>query len=174
LKRSTLKEQLFLSALESGRIVVREDGSATLDGKPIPTHGNGRGYRLARMLAGDKRYSIMYHCLVWLAFHGPIPEHLEVNHRDGNKLNNALANLELTTRGGNIGHAWQHGLRHSKFGWRIPREHAEEAGREWVRGTPGHVLAARYGYSTTGLVTAMNRAGFRHPNSRPRRYSPRA
>lgn len=50
--------------------------------------------------------------LVCLAFHGypPGPEY-EVNHKDGNKHNNQPNNLEWTTRGENIEHAYQSGLR---------------------------------------------------------------
>jgi hypothetical protein len=35
--------------------------------------------------------------LVWLAFVGPIPENLEVHHRDNDRTNDALENLECVT-----------------------------------------------------------------------------
>src|SRR5262245_28980841 len=44
------------------------------------------------------------HRLVWEAFHGPIPSGFEINHRDGNKANNRLDNLELVTRSENMLH----------------------------------------------------------------------
>ena len=37
------------------------------------------------------------HRAVWEAFNGPIPEGLQINHNDENKLNNSLSNLSLVT-----------------------------------------------------------------------------
>jgi hypothetical protein len=110
-RRSRFKESLFLEAARVGRLTVDRDGFAVLDGRPISQHGNGRGYRLSRMAHEGKRYSIMHHCLVWAYFNGPIPDGREINHINGNKLDNSLANLELTTRSGNLLHACRNGLR---------------------------------------------------------------
>lgn len=52
----------------------------------------------------DKRVSR----LVAAAFYGPST--LEVNHKDGNKLNNFIHNLEYVTRSNNIKHAYRSGL----------------------------------------------------------------
>jgi hypothetical protein len=38
------------------------------------------------------------HQEIWKAAHGPIPEGLEIHHKDGNPLNNALSNLEPVTK----------------------------------------------------------------------------
>ena len=110
-RRSRSKESLFLDLAESGRIIVGRDGRAWLDEAPMPQHGNGRGYRLSRVLHEGKRYSMMHHCLVWSYFNGPIPAGMEINHVNGDKLDNRLANLELTTRAGNLLHACRTGLR---------------------------------------------------------------
>jgi hypothetical protein len=39
------------------------------------------------------------------------PSELEVNHIDGNKLNNSLENLEWVTKQENLSHAWDNNLR---------------------------------------------------------------
>lgn len=46
------------------------------------------------------------HRLVWEAFNGPIPQGMEVNHKDLDKTNNRLDNLELLTHQQNLIHAF--------------------------------------------------------------------
>jgi hypothetical protein len=55
----------------------------------------------------------MVHRLVVMAFIGPIPDGLQVNHKDGNKTNNSISNLEIVTQAENMRHAVLHGLRPS-------------------------------------------------------------
>ena len=45
------------------------------------------------------------HRLVWEAHNGPIPPGMTVNHKDLNKSNNRLDNLELMTQADNLAHA---------------------------------------------------------------------
>jgi len=56
------------------------------------------------------------HRLVWETFNGKIPIELEINHIDGNKLNNNLSNLELVTSSENKLHAFNTGLKFAKKG----------------------------------------------------------
>lgn len=51
------------------------------------------------------------HRLVWIAFNGPIPDGVTINHRDGNKANNRLDNLELATHAEQYDHAIAIGLK---------------------------------------------------------------
>lgn len=53
---------------------------------------------------------VCVHRLVALAFIGAIPKGYHVNHLDGDKTNNRLENLEITTCIGNLQHAWTTGL----------------------------------------------------------------
>ena len=53
-------------------------------------------YKVKLCLNSVAKYSSV-HRLVWSAFNGAIPEGLEVNHKDEDKANNALLNLELVT-----------------------------------------------------------------------------
>lgn len=45
----------------------------------------------------NKCYRKLVHKLVYETFRGPIPENYEINHKDHNKQNTALSNLELVT-----------------------------------------------------------------------------
>jgi len=72
-----------------------------------------QGYKVVT-LHGNRMF---VHRLITHIHLGPIPDKLMVNHRDGNKLNNQISNLEYVTAGENISHAIRTGL--MKRGQRI-------------------------------------------------------
>jgi hypothetical protein len=49
----------------------------------------------------------MAHRMVWESFYGPIPEGFEINHKNGNKKDPSLENLEICTPSQNILHAFR-------------------------------------------------------------------
>ena len=63
---------------------------------------NGSGYYTVLLYLNNVAKNLSIHRLVWSAFNGPIPEGLEINHKDEDKANNALLNLELVTRKENM------------------------------------------------------------------------
>ncbi len=106
-----------------------------------------------------KRYGktawIRYHRIVAEVFI-PNPDGLEtVNHKDGNKRNNTVDNLEWADRSAQMVHAYAHGLKKPMRGEencaaKLTREQAEEIRRKYVRQskTSGTVALAReYGVS---------------------------
>jgi hypothetical protein len=56
------------------------------------------------------RKTIKSHILVMAAFVGPRPKGYDINHKDGNKQNNHIDNLEYCTRSRNSQHAYDTGL----------------------------------------------------------------
>jgi hypothetical protein len=78
-----------------------------------------RGQYLA-VSVGGKRISV--HRLIALAWLGPPLVGMEVNHKDGQKLNNKLDNLEYVTKSQNALHAFSLGLRKAR------RVYGENAG----------------------------------------------
>lgn len=69
-----------------------------------------RGYWIVNV--GDefgRRRNMPIHSLVALAFIGPRPAGLEIDHKDGNRMNNAAANLEYVTPLENIRRAFRLG-----------------------------------------------------------------
>ena len=77
---------------------------------------NPQGYCLVDLYHNGKTYTRQLHRLVALAFI-PNPEKLEtVNHKNGNKEENDVDNLEWMTRLDNVRHAWKTGLAKPRYG----------------------------------------------------------
>ncbi|EAN1302314.1 HNH endonuclease [Salmonella enterica] len=72
---------------------------------------NRNQYLFVRLELGGKLKNMNIHRLVAENFLGPKPydEHV-INHKDGNKQNNEVSNLEWTTIAGNTQHAYRTGL----------------------------------------------------------------
>ena len=71
----------------------------------------GRGYLKVMLCRGKEDHkNLMIHRLVAEAFIPNPGGKLTVNHIDGNKLNNAVSNLEWNTYSENLKHAYSHGL----------------------------------------------------------------
>lgn len=75
--------------------------------KPIPSNA---GYLRIHTCINGKRKKVMIHRLVAAAFVPKPSGKTEVNHKDGNKFNNAADNLEWVTPSENFIHALQLGL----------------------------------------------------------------
>lgn len=68
------------------------------------------GYLQITLYSEGKPRLFRVHQLVWEAFNGPVPDGLEINHKDTDKLNCKLRNLELVTHQENLQHAAKNGL----------------------------------------------------------------
>ncbi len=66
---------------------------------------NSKGYLTLRMCENGVRRSYRIHRMVWECWHGPIAPGMEINHKDFDKLNPRLSNLELMTHAENVAHA---------------------------------------------------------------------
>ncbi|MAF25364.1 hypothetical protein CL634_07295 [bacterium] len=100
-----------------GRVkrITPANSSKSYVGRILKPYITEKGYIKASISLGkSKRVYRRVHRLVLEAFVGPCPEGLEVNHKDGNKGNNHLTNLEYVSSRENKHHAYLIGL-HSKY-----------------------------------------------------------
>lgn len=110
-------DQLFLNLVKSGMFSVSNDGKV-FNNKTQRFIGSVHG-KYYKFCYKDKR--ILTHRLVHLLYNGPIPLNYEVNHIDGNKLNNHYTNLEAVTSSENHLHAFRTGLNPKKIGEKNPQ-----------------------------------------------------
>ena len=83
----------------------------------IKSRVGNAGYRTVRLCFNGKLKSLSVHRLLLEAFVGPPPSPAhQCNHKDGNKLNNTLTNLEWVTPKENIQHMLSMGLRNEPAG----------------------------------------------------------
>lgn len=78
----------------------------------ISIGGNSNGYRIKSFSVNGKIKSYGVHCLVALAFLGERPTEpsgrkYQVNHKDCNRENNRLDNLEYVTSDANVRHSYE-------------------------------------------------------------------
>lgn len=120
------------------------------------------GYVKVRLLANGKDSTARIHRLVAEAFL-PNPEGKEtVNHKDGNKENNSVDNLEWADRHEKMFHAYDHGLKKpmagvNNYNAKLTAEQVEAIRKEYVRQSKEHgtvALGRKYGVNnaTIGLI----------------------
>jgi hypothetical protein len=160
-----------VSDLGRVRSVVRCDSrgrtrsSRVLKGAPA-----GAGYLKVLVSRGTvaTQKQTYIHILVAEAFLGPRPTGLEVNHKDGNKENNCVDNLEYITHSEQLLHAYRTGLLKAVMpeqqGMKNPRAKLnDDQVREIIASTESNkVLAARYGIRSSHVWFLRKRKGWRH------------
>jgi len=96
-----------------GRVMRVKKVTSTFNGK-ILNPGGSTGYKNVSLYKNGKRKYALVHRLVMQSFVGQCPEGNVVNHKDGNKTNNKLDNLEYITPSENVLHAFAIGLRNNR------------------------------------------------------------
>lgn len=135
---------------DDGRVRRATPGRGTHVGREMGIRLTTTGYPSVMIGVPGNYRPRKIHQLVADAFIRPRVEGDVVNHLDGDKTNNHRANLEITTRAGNVAHAVAHGL--IRQGIRrgmakLTDEQIHEIRRDFVAGTSGQALADRYGIS---------------------------
>lgn len=122
--------------------------------KPCGRQGKGKCFRVHREVA--------------LAFLDKLDGKEFINHKDGNKLNNHIENLEWCTRQENIDHAYSNGLMHPAKGEKIASSRLTEQLVKIIRNEykNGNVtlrdLSVKYNIPHNTLSNAINRVSWKH------------
>lgn len=105
-----------MALVSAGKYSVRKDGSI-INTETGRMRGALRGeYKMVSFSYKKKQYSILAHRVVYRFFHGTIPDGYEVNHKNGDKTDNAPNNLEAVTASENQKHAFRLGLKKAPAG----------------------------------------------------------
>lgn len=104
------------------------------------------------------------HVLVAAAFLGPRPDGLSINHKDGQRENNRVDNLEYTTASENTAHAYRLGLIAPRRGSANARAVLTEADVLGIRArtTRGVDEARRFGVTPTLICNIRKRKVWKH------------
>lgn len=107
------------------------------------------------------------HRLVYEAFHGPIPDGMEVCHENGDSKDCRLSNLRIDTHAGNMADTHRHGT--SNEGERHPLAQLTEADVVRIRklcseGRTHQSVADEYGKSRQHISAIVSRRFWRHLN----------
>ena len=108
----------WYSVSNLGRVRRESMGRGSYPGRILkPRWNHLQRYPQVSLSRGNKVTPHYIHRLVAMAFLGSSPAGKEqINHRDGDRTNNAVSNLEFVTSSENVRHALRLGLRRRKYG----------------------------------------------------------
>jgi hypothetical protein len=132
------------------------------------TGGLVAGYRVAQLNDNGRRWAQAIHRLVAMAFLAPDPGRPWVNHKDGNRTNNAVSNLEWSTPSENILHGYHVLGRRKLLGLangrcKLTENQVREIRSRWAAGgLTQRQLGALYGVSNLMVHCIVTRKNWTH------------
>lgn len=102
-------------------------------GKELSSCDNGNGYQVVNLKVNGTQKMMTVHKLVAQAFIENPNNLPEVNHKDGDKSNNRVGNLEWCTHSENAKHAHATGLNHSQKGVHNVNSKLTESDVDFIR-----------------------------------------
>ena len=150
-----------------GEVRVDKSFHKSKIGKNMNKTLSPRGYYYVILTKDRIECHKFIHVLVSESFLGKKPEGLEINHKDGNKLNNHINNLEYTTRQENMNHAKRLGLlkclKGDECSWsKITEEDVINIRKLCDDGILQRVIAEMYNISRPHVSEIYNRRTWKH------------
>lgn len=105
------------------RSIDREVGGRRLKGRVLRAGVNSKGYQIVVLSRTGERWAVPVHRLVGEAFIGPLPAGMATCHQDGDKNNNAAANLRYDTYSANELDKVRHGHNVNSNKTHCPSDH---------------------------------------------------
>ncbi|MGH1111214.1 NUMOD4 motif-containing HNH endonuclease [Bacillus paranthracis] len=145
------------------------DSIRKVKGRMLKKHNDTSGYPTVTLTGEDgKRKTIAVHRLVASTFLESIEGKQVVNHKDGNKTNNHVENLEWVTHSENTLHAIENGLKEVSDGENSPRAKFTQEEIDWIRENyiPRHkefgqrALARRFGVVQGTIHKIINNGAY--------------
>lgn len=166
--------ETYYAVSDQGDVCRVAGGRGARAGKQLKPIRHSAGYRTVTLVRGGIEDKCLIHRLVLEAFVGPCPAGCCANHRDGDKTNNWVANLEWATVSDNNSHAYRTGLKRRKWtgifvppprrGEESPTARLKEAEVREIRESAlsGKQLAIRYKVAESTISSIRRRHIWRH------------
>ena len=137
------------------------DGRSELHrGRLLTPWAQKRGrYLTVSIRGGGANRKRTVHSLVAEAFFGPRPPGMDVMHLDGNRQNNAAANLRYGTRKENLNQTYEYGGKQANG--KLSKEDALDIKRRLRRGDSPTDLAKEYGVNSAAVYHIRNGTTFK-------------
>ncbi len=126
---------------------------------------NKIGYNVVCLRKDNKRKHILVHRLVAIQFIKNTLKKNQINHKDGDKLNNYIDNLEWVDCKGNINHCWKTGLHRRHNGENNPATRLKNKDIKSIRKASTlsqKELAVKYNISPSAINKIIKRETWKH------------
>lgn len=136
--------------------------------KLVKQHTGNKGYQLVRLYngCGESKQVLVHRIIASVFVENPNPKYTVVKHKDGDKKNNKISNLEWTTIGRNVAQAWGKGLndcRGEKNGRaKIKETDVIEIRKLYAKGVTVRELMDMYPLSKNAMNSVVKRITWKH------------
>ena len=150
----------FCSRLKADGAYIGEDGHIyRKDGKPLSRMCRN-GYYIVRKMYDTHCYYFMEHRVVWYFVHGSLARDMVINHKDFDRGNNHIENLELVSQKDNMNWSRTNGRYPSNAGCANSRATLTEDEVQAIRymaehGWKQNVLAELFGAKNQNLISRV-------------------
>jgi hypothetical protein len=130
--RPVVEYEGFYDVSDLGRVCSRPRPGTKRGGRILKLPLNSHGYPIVSLSRDNSHVTRPVHVLVAEAFIGPRPAGFHVCHNDGDRTNDALANLRYDTPAGNAQDMIDHGTSKQSAKTHCPQNHEYTPGNTYV------------------------------------------